>query len=149
MKRLFAVLLLLVLCSSVAFADDFDYASFTIYSEVFGASGIDFPSTDIRTKDKFTYHVFEPDNCQIVFLYNDGTPAAISIKGSGEPFLAYCCAALQIIDPEGNKLTGYGNLLICYMLTNGSGEKETGFTASGKVFEIQKTETGFSFLGDM
>ena len=148
MKRFIAVLIIVLLCSS-ALAEDFDYSNFNVYAEVFGATGLEYPSTDIRENKQYTYHVFNSDGCQIVFLYEFEKPAAISISGSGESFLAYCCAALQIIDPKGDRLPSYGNLLMCYMLANGSGEKSNGYTSSGKLFEIDKKENGFSFLGGM
>lgn len=147
MKRFIAVLMLLVLVASSAFADDFNFSSFSIYSQVLGATGIDVEKDSVMTNENAVYHVFNSDDCQIVFISLDGAPSIISIKGSGDAFLAYSCAAIQILDPTGEKVPGYGNILACYLMTVANGERHIGFTSSGYAFEIEKTETGYSFLG--
>lgn len=139
MKRFVCVFLILCLLPVCAFAVDLD--EFNIFASVIGA-----PELDSATAQNVNgYSRFIQGDCSIIFSEKDGK-SNIFVQGSGDEFLAYCCAAIHVFDLNGNTTSNHGQLLTMYFLAHTETEHQTGQTSNGYFFFIEPREAGYMFM---
>ena len=140
MKRFLCVLIVCLMVAPAAFATDF--SDFSIYAELFGAHEVKESDGDVRD-DCIR---FVQDGCAITFRIDDGEIGFAMITGDGDAFLAYSLAAIMQFDPETkNAAENGGQLLLYYLMGKAKDGEHLGQTVSGKVFQVEKTDEGFSF----
>ena len=140
MKRLLCAVLVLILLPVLAVASDFE--EFNLYASVLGANELD-PEKS-RSSDVYTQ--YEQDGCSVGFEMKDGSVSSVFIDGDGVSFLAYCCAALHIFDPDGSATSNHGQLLTAYLLSKNADEYSAGQTTNGKYFFVTYADGQYSFM---
>lgn len=140
MKRIICALLILCIIPACAFAIDLE--EFNVFASVLGAQEIDESALKVAGK----YMGIVQTDCNLYFEEEEGKLKSIFIDGKGEDFLAYCCAAIHVFDPDGNTTTNHGQLLSMMLLARTSKEHQTGQTSTGYYFFIEPSEKGFLFL---
>lgn len=140
MKRF--VCALLILCLLPICSNALDLSEFNAMSYVLGASEIDESKLKINGK----YSGIMQDGCSIYFIEESGKLNQINIYGEGDKFLAYCCAAIKMFDPNGDTTTNHGKLLTMYLLAHMHTEYQAGQTTNGKFFFVEPDEKGFVFM---
>ena len=140
MKRIICVLLILCMIPAFSFAVDLD--EFNTFSSVLGASELDMNEAKVSGK-----HIgFVKDGCNVYIDEVNGKIDGIYIQGQGDSYLAYCCAAVHVFDPNGNTTQNHGQVLTMYLMAHETNEYMTGQTQNGYYFFIQKQDNGFFFL---
>ena len=140
MKRVACVLLLLCLIPVCAFAIDID--EFNAFASVLGASELNME----ESKTSGIHTGFMKDDCKIYFDEIDGKLDGIYVDGQGDSFLAYCCAALHLFDPDGQTSINHGQLLTMYLMAHKTDNYQTGQTQNGYYFFMEKQDGGFFFM---
>ena len=140
MKRIICAIL--VLCMLPACASALDLEEFNAMAYVLGASEIDVSA--LKTAGKYSGIV--QDECSLYFEETAGKLSGIYIDGTGDKFLAYCCAAIRVFDPTGSTTANHGQLLTMYLMAHTHKDHHTGQTSNGYYFFIEPSETGFLFI---
>ena len=141
MKRFLCVLIVFLLIVPSAFA--VDYAGFSDIAAVFGASELD-PSNGKQVGGNIQFIL---DNCSVGFSEENGELKAVFIDGKGDSFIAYCCAAFYLLDPDGDRMANYGQFITAYLLAHTTENEYTyGTTSNGIIFFIQPGNDSFSFM---
>ncbi|MBO6093422.1 MAG: hypothetical protein J6P40_07360 [Oscillospiraceae bacterium] len=140
MKKVFIVLLALVLVifmsSAYAIPDDFD--NFNVYAEVCGATVLDRSSG--FTSDQYT--MYNQDDCQITFKIEDGATKIIFVEGKGDAFLAYCAAALYVMNPSDDSTINNGRVLTAYFLAHNDKEQHPSVFGDNIIAFMQQNKDG-------
>ena len=137
MKRFLCVMLIACILPVCAFA--LDLSEFNIFAAVVGAPEL----TGGKTAGNYTG--FVQDDCFVYFDESGNKLSGIYIEGKGDTFLAYCCAALHVFDPNGKTTVNHGQLLTMYLIAHKETEHQTGQTTNGKYFFLEPSEKGFMF----
>lgn len=140
MKKIFCLLLILCLLPSCAFALDLD--EFNIFAAVVGAEELNIANG----KTSGNYTGFVQGDCHIYFSEEGGKLTDIFVEGNGDDFLAYCCAAMHVFDPNGNTTNNHGQFLTMYFLAHMETEHQTGQTSNGLFFFLEPSEKGYMFM---
>lgn len=140
MKRLLCAVLVLILLPVLAVASDFD--DFNTFASVLGANELD-PEKS-RSSDVYTQ--YEQDGCSVGFETENGSIKSVFIDGDGVSFLAYCCAAIHIFDPDGSATSNHGQFLTSYLLSKNADEYSAGQTTNGKYFFVTYENGQYSFM---
>lgn len=141
MKRFLCVLLVCLMIIPAAHAADFE--NFNMYAEIFGAHEVREADGDARDP----YIRFIQDGCTITFRIDNGKIGFATISGEGDAFLAYCFAAMMEFEPETKyAASNGGQLLMYYLIGKESKKEEVGYTVSGRLFTIEWSNKGCSFI---
>ena len=134
MKRLICVFLILCLLPACAFGVDIDL--FNDYAGTFHAPELKDGAFDGK------YTTFTSEGCTIYFREMEDD-LIIYVSGDGDPFFAYCVAAIMYIEPDSSALSyNCGMLLSYYLLTE---EQETFPSYAGNLMMIQRRDNGYMF----
>ena len=136
MKRFFSVLLCCLLIASVASAST--VRDLSDYAAVLGGSEL--KNGDARDP----YIRFIQDGCTITLKLDQDEVVAAFIDGTGDPFLAYCSAALCIFDPD-ERMNSLGQFLTMYLLAHTQEGHHDGQTSSGIFFFLEPSEDHMTF----
>ena len=140
MKRFLCALLILCFVPICAFA--LDLSEFNIYASVLGSPEIN--EDELKSSGK--YKGITQGDSNIYFEEDENELNSIFVDGNGEDFLAYCCAAIHVFDPNGDTTRNHGQLLTMYFLARTKTEHQTGETSNGLYFFIEPSEKGFLFM---
>ena len=146
MKRVFVLVLVLMLCS-VALAEikiDDVLLDFGIYTDIFAVPELDLDSADIRTsgvKPWTAQFSCQDGSIFVYFSSDDGNTINMMLCTCSDEskildFIAYCCSITLYLYGHQNVEPMFGNILFNYMMIRAGGDPIAYISNAGDMFRM-------------